>query len=303
MDQLALGADPPPPNAPPRGLLRHAGPRGGAANGDPTGVDRPARPTLGGWQTTSAPWPGTAGSTSTCTADLDADPVGQFRRWQGEITDAGVFEPSAMVLVTADGEGRPSARHVLLRGVDAEGFTFFTNYGSRKGRELAHNPNATLLFPWAELGRQVIVEGAVAATSRGFRPPTSPPASARASWRGRVRAEPAGRRPGHPRRQLSPRGGGRRVEAARSTARPSGAASSTSARRPSSSWQQRPSRRHDRFRYTRAPPAPGRSPASNPDRAFRCRAAPSLCTVSLGLGPGVCRGLGVWRQAPRPGPR
>ena len=100
-------------------------------------------------------------------ADLDADPLVQFQGWQDEVAAAGVFEPAAMVLVTADGEGRPSARHVLLRGVDEDGFTFFTNYESRKGRELAHNPNATLLFPWAELGRQVIVEGAVAATSRG----------------------------------------------------------------------------------------------------------------------------------------
>ncbi|MCB0913936.1 MAG: pyridoxamine 5'-phosphate oxidase, partial [Propionibacteriaceae bacterium] len=99
-------------------------------------------------------------------ADLAADPLVQFRRWQDEVADAGVFEPAAMVLVTSDGEARPSARHVLLRGVDADGFTFFTNYESRKGRELAHNPNATLLFPWAELGRQVIVEGAVARAKR-----------------------------------------------------------------------------------------------------------------------------------------
>jgi pyridoxamine 5'-phosphate oxidase len=92
----------------------------------------------------------------------DADPLRQFARWWEEAIAAQVREGNAMTLATADADGRPSARTVLLKGFDAEGFVFFTNYQSRKGRELADNPHACLLFFWPELERQVRIEGDVA---------------------------------------------------------------------------------------------------------------------------------------------
>jgi pyridoxamine 5'-phosphate oxidase len=98
-------------------------------------------------------------------ADLARDPVRQFERWFAEARAAGLPEVNAMILATA-ARGRPAARTVLLKGVDRRGFVFFTNYESRKGRELRANPRATLLFPWWTLERQVIVEGPVARISR-----------------------------------------------------------------------------------------------------------------------------------------
>jgi pyridoxamine 5'-phosphate oxidase len=83
----------------------------------------------------------------------------QVQRWLGDAIEAGVLEPNAMVLASATSEGRPSARTVLLKGLDERGLVFFTNYESRKGRELLMNPRAVLLFPWVELQRQLIVEG------------------------------------------------------------------------------------------------------------------------------------------------
>ena len=94
--------------------------------------------------------------------DLRPDPLAQFRAWFDEAP--GVRE--AMALATADSSGAPSLRMVLLKGFDAAGFVFHTNYGSRKGRELQANPQAALLFHWRELGRQVRIEGAVERTSR-----------------------------------------------------------------------------------------------------------------------------------------
>jgi len=114
---------------------------------------------------------------------LDADPIAQFQRWFDEASRArggglrrfgiGVYkavrqlfgakplEPNAMVLATVDTEGRPSARTVLLKGVDRRGFVFFTNYESRKGRELSRNPQGALVFYWPELERQVCIAGTV----------------------------------------------------------------------------------------------------------------------------------------------
>lgn len=91
-------------------------------------------------------------------ADLADDPFVQFDRWFTDVRDAGLYQPEAMVVATVDAQGRPSARQVLLRGVD-HGFVFFTNYRSRKGRELAGNPTAALCFTWNELSRQVRVVG------------------------------------------------------------------------------------------------------------------------------------------------
>lgn len=93
--------------------------------------------------------------------EVDPNAIRQFERWFDEAMKAGVSEPDAMTLATATPDGRPSARVVLLRGVDDRGFVFFTNYDSRKGRELAANPWAALVLFWHEVERQVRVEGQV----------------------------------------------------------------------------------------------------------------------------------------------
>jgi pyridoxamine 5'-phosphate oxidase len=89
------------------------------------------------------------------------DPVAVFNEWMEEARAAGVEVPEAMTLATADAAGRPSARMLLLKGADEHGFTFFSGYESRKGRELDENPRAALVFYWRPLGKQVRVEGTV----------------------------------------------------------------------------------------------------------------------------------------------
>jgi pyridoxamine 5'-phosphate oxidase len=98
--------------------------------------------------------------------DLDPHPLVQFQKWFTEALNSQLLEPSAMTLATADTEGRPSARIVLLKGADERGFLFFTNYESRKGRELAANARASLVFYWAELERQICIAGDVTKVSR-----------------------------------------------------------------------------------------------------------------------------------------
>ena len=98
-------------------------------------------------------------------ADADRDPFRQFDTWFQQAVDAKLPEPNTMTLATVNSRGRPSARIVLIKGVDERGFVFFTNYESRKGRELAGNPYASLLFYWIELERQVRVEGRIVQTS------------------------------------------------------------------------------------------------------------------------------------------
>ena len=98
--------------------------------------------------------------------DLAADPVDQFRLWLEQAQAVDPLEFTAMTLATADGAGRPSARVVLLKGLDERGFVFFTNYESRKAAELLANPRAALVFYWAALDRQVRIEGTVEKTSR-----------------------------------------------------------------------------------------------------------------------------------------
>ena len=93
--------------------------------------------------------------------DLTAEPLVMFSRWLQEAVNTGVTEPNAMTLATATTEGRPSARVVLLKEVNSEGFVFCTNYLSRKGRELLENPHAALVFDWHEMERQVRIEGRV----------------------------------------------------------------------------------------------------------------------------------------------
>ena len=97
--------------------------------------------------------------------DVEGDPVRQFATWFSEAQAAGIRMPEAAALATAAGDGAPSVRMVLVKQFDAEGFVFYTNYSSRKGRELRDNPRAALLFNWDPLGRQVRIEGPVARAS------------------------------------------------------------------------------------------------------------------------------------------
>ena len=99
-------------------------------------------------------------------SDLAADWMGQFARWFADALDAGLPEPNAMIVATADRAARPSARTVLLKAYDERGFVFYTNYTSRKGSEALANPYASLVFPWFPMQRQVIVAGTVEKVSR-----------------------------------------------------------------------------------------------------------------------------------------
>ncbi len=93
--------------------------------------------------------------------DVRHDPISQFDAWFNEALDSQLPEPNAMTLATVNALGQPSARVVLLKGIDHQGFVFYTNYESRKGQDLEANPRAALLFAWLELERQVRIEGAV----------------------------------------------------------------------------------------------------------------------------------------------
>jgi len=98
--------------------------------------------------------------------DLARDPFRQFEKWFQEAEAAKLAEPNAMTLATASPDGRPSARTVLLKGLDGRGFVFYSNYESRKGRELALNARVALVFPWIALERQVLIEGTVTKVAR-----------------------------------------------------------------------------------------------------------------------------------------
>jgi len=98
--------------------------------------------------------------------DLARDPFRQFEKWFQEAEAAKLAEPNAMTLATASPDGRPSARTVLLKGLDGRGFVFYSNYESRKGRELALNARVALVFPWIALERQVLIEGTVTTVAR-----------------------------------------------------------------------------------------------------------------------------------------
>lgn len=98
--------------------------------------------------------------------ELDQNPIRQFNRWFEAATQANIPQPESMTLSTSSIEGYPSARIVLLKSADEEGFTFFTNYSSRKSEDLEKNPRAALVFFWQPLGRQIRIEGKVERTSR-----------------------------------------------------------------------------------------------------------------------------------------
>lgn len=97
--------------------------------------------------------------------DLAPDPIAMFREWLDDTVQSGLHEPNAMVVTTVSAQARPSSRMVLLKAVDEGGFVFYTNYESRKGREIAANPAVSLLFPWHDLQRQVRVEGTASRVS------------------------------------------------------------------------------------------------------------------------------------------
>ena len=112
------------------------------------------------------------GSTGLSESDVLRDPMAQFAAWLSAAEDAQIFEPNAMVVSTVDTDGTPSSRTVLLKGLDGEAFEFVTNYRSHKGHALSAHPSVSLLFPWYQLTRQVIVRGAAhrtdAATSDAY---------------------------------------------------------------------------------------------------------------------------------------
>jgi pyridoxamine 5'-phosphate oxidase len=100
--------------------------------------------------------------------DVDANPMRQFDKWFNEAINAKIHEPNAMTLATATTDGRPSARIVLLKGFSDDGFKFYTNYLSRKGKEISRNPMGALIFHWGDMERQIRVEGTIEKLDRNY---------------------------------------------------------------------------------------------------------------------------------------
>jgi pyridoxamine 5'-phosphate oxidase len=200
--------------------------------------------------------------------ELADDPIDQFTRWLTEADERGVYEPNAMVLGTIDPDGTPSARTVLLRGVDARGFTFYTDHGSRKGRALHANPAATLVFPWYALHRQVIVTGQARSV---------PAEESDAYWAGRPRGS---RIAGAASEQSHPIASREALDA-KFAAMEEGLAVVDDVPRPErwggfrvepqriEFWQGRTSRRHDRLVFTRTAEGEGGSEGGSEGEGWR----------------------------------
>jgi pyridoxamine 5'-phosphate oxidase len=101
-------------------------------------------------------------------ADVDANPMRQFDKWFNEAINAKIHEPNAMTLATSTHDGRPSARIVLLKGFNEDGFKFYTNYLSRKGKEISKNPLGALVFFWGDMERQIRIEGTIEKLDRNY---------------------------------------------------------------------------------------------------------------------------------------
>ncbi|MEX1006905.1 MAG: pyridoxamine 5'-phosphate oxidase [Acidimicrobiia bacterium] len=183
---------------------------------------------------------------------VDPDPIVQFGRWYADAEARGVLAPDAMTVASATPDGRPSARAVLLRGLDERGFCFFTNFRSRKGRELDANPHAAVLFHWPAVQRQVRATGRVERVSQE---------ESEAYWRNRPRAS---RVSAWASAQSEPIGSREELEARAAAAEARFAEDDGDVPLPPfwggyrlvpdelELWEHREDRLHDRLRYTRA---------------------------------------------------